>query len=704
MTNPKVYVCSSGTEDQRHSLGVLRDSALSFGGANGVFLYVTDKETATTVIDDAMKRLREPEDVLVYCDANTIIKGSMKAPTEKLEGTTFAIYKKRAWTGERILAGENDEMPDFMEYHGKNLGPIIQTAVITATTGSPSLTRCLASVQAQTLGGVTHVVVVDGEEHRDAVERQVEQFRWKKPIEVVVLPRNTGAGGWNGHRIYGAMPFLTDAHYVAFLDEDNWFLPEHLMGLMKHAKTNGYPWTFSLRAVYDARNGQRFVAKDSCESLGNMAHTVLGPTDFLVDTSCMLLETRVAVEAGSAWYQKERGHDRAYTAHLLRKYPRISGVPRHTVCYTAGSTGNSVAPDFFQRGNDITGYDFEKKKTLYVFHFNPEATRAFFEKRQDLTRSHALDEWQPTLLRDLARTWNLVDGYAVEPVIPPGATVYVSMCMPHQMPLETLRRRAGEIFRVGYTVESPNIRHREQWTDAFLRAHFDRVLTYWTPLLRRDPTFAVFCSHNTHHLDFSKGSSEVLVDPSWIVKKNACMVLERRPGLTGKYSIDSEVLECLDPLREHYVRDLSDVTVYGVGWADEDFRARCPNVEIGHALHRSNDPHKTVDIIKNYDFTIIIENTDADGYVSEKIYDAFIACSIPVYYGNNNDAVGIPRDMYIDLKNFATSRDLDAYIRSLTIEDVRAMKRRVIEGRRAVLERVSTRAFADAFNALFASS
>ena len=585
--------------------------------------------------------------------------------------------------------------PDpIVDHHRQRLGRVVRTTVVTATTGAPTLTRCIESVQAQTLMGVTHMIVVDGPEHVAAVEKQVAPFRNKKPIEVVVLPRNTGRGGWNGHRIYGAMPFLIDDQYVAFLDEDNWYAPEHLMGLMQHLQTHKMPWTFSLRAIHGAADGS-FVTNDACESLGNMAPTVLAPDDFLVDTSCMLLETRVAVDAASAWYQKDRGHDRMYTAYLLAKHPRISGVPRHTVRYAAGSSAASVTPDFFVRGNAITGYDFETKKTLYVFHFNPEATRAaiaFLREPRPRKRSVALAEWQPGMLVDLAESWNVVDGYAAERFIPPGSIVYVSICLPHQLPFETLRR--PDLFRIGFTIESPNIRHREQWTEAFLREHFDRVLTYWTPLLSKGGDFAIFCPQNTHHLDFSNPHDLALLKPlpGPTISRSACMVLERRPHLRGPYSIDDNVLACLDPLREHYVKDLTDVTVFGVGWTV----GLGPGVKIGHALHRSEDPRTTVDIIKDFTFTIIIENTDADGYVSEKIYDAFVACSIPVYYGNNNDRIGIPRDMYIDLRRFPTSEALDAHLQSMTVEEIRDMQHRIVAGRRAVLERVSTRAFADA--------
>jgi glycosyltransferase involved in cell wall biosynthesis len=582
----------------------------------------------------------------------------------------------------------------LLEHHRQKLGRLVRTTVITPTIGSASLTRCLASVQAQTLMGVTHLVVVDGPEHAEAVEKQVAAFRHKKPIRVLVLPENTGGDGWYGHRVYAAMPHLINDQYIANLDEDNWYDPDHLFDLMRAVHEGELDWGYSLRKIYDAHGA--FVARDNCESLGSLCHTVLGRDDFLVDTSCALLKTGVAVEVARQWYNKYAA-DRAFTKEILAKFPRHCAVPRHTVNYSASSSGTSVRPEFFLRGNEVAKYDFSARPTIYLFHFGAEATANFLATRFDAERSHALDEWQMGMLRDVARQYNLVDGFATKAMIPPGSTVFASLCAPDMLPLEIFRR--SDLRRIGYTAESPNIRHRDQWTAAFLGTHFDTILTYWTPILDAFKGRAVFCPHNTHHLDFSNPLDEALLRtpplPAEKISRSACMVLERRPGLSGKFSIDDRVLECLDPLREHYVRDLSDVTVYGIGWKG------VPGVKIGHSLHRSRDPRSSVDIIAEYTFVVIVENSDADGYVSEKIYDAFIAGTIPIYYGNNNDRVGIPRDMYIDLRQFATSKDLDAHLRSMTDVEIYAMRQRILAGRRAVLERVSSKAFADAFDAAY---
>ena len=41
-----------------------------------------------------------------------------------------------------------------------------------------------------------------------------------------------------------------------------------------------------------------------------------------------------------------------------------------------------------------------------------------------------------------------------------------------------------------------------------------------------------------------------------------------------------------------------------------------------------------IEFLSNYKFSIAIENSDGDGYLSEKILDSFLAGTIPIYYGD----------------------------------------------------------------------
>jgi hypothetical protein len=52
------------------------------------------------------------------------------------------------------------------------------------------------------------------------------------------------------------------------------------------------------------------------------------------------------------------------------------------------------------------------------------------------------------------------------------------------------------------------------------------------------------------------------------------------------------------------------------------------------------------------------------GYISEKIFDALQAGSVPVYLGEERIAEFVPREAFVDARNFRTRRELLAYLQS----------------------------------------
>ena len=604
-------------------------------------------------------------------------------------------------------------------HHRAALPPGVSVAVITATRGGPHLAACVRAVQAQTLAGVRHWVVADGPDCLEAVRAAVAEFEGRMPVQVLALPRRTGEGGWNGHRVYASVPWLVDADYVAYLDDDNLPDPDHLAGLVRAVlAAPGARWAYSLRRVV-APDGSP-VCDDLCESLGGLSHTVLGPEDRLIDTSCYLLERGLACDVSPCWNSRfrdpaRREADRALAATLLAGAPGAC-VPRHTLAYRLGSTPRSVPASFFLEGNARSRLD-SRKPFCYLFHFSPDATARFLAALAGggAPAPDALLEWQMTLWRDLARDYNLVDGYANiagggADMLPPGSLVAAALCHPDALPLDFLRRRT-DLRRVVYTLESPNIRHQAQWRPDFLRSVADAVLTYWEPLLAAPellaPARAVFCPHNTHHLDLPRDAA-LLADPPGPRGPGCVMVLERR-DLRGEFEILPGLrLRCLDGLRETYVRGLRDATAFGVGWD----AAQVPGLKVGHALHRSRDPRTSVDIMREFSVAVIVENVNAEGYVSEKFYDALIAGCVPAYYGNFSGrllahlglgprhALGPddgpddkPEAFWIDLRLFRDGQHLQAWLDRAGPEGVALLLDRVRERREAVLERVGVRAF-----------
>lgn len=73
-----------------------------------------------------------------------------------------------------------------------------------------------------------------------------------------------------------------------------------------------------------------------------------------------------------------------------------------------------------------------------------------------------------------------------------------------------------------------------------------------------------------------------------------------------------------------------------------------------------------IDVIKNYRFSICYENSNnISGYITEKIFDCFAAGNVPVYWGADNVTDYIPKDCFIDRRDFATLDDLYTHLKSM---------------------------------------
>jgi glycosyltransferase involved in cell wall biosynthesis len=598
-------------------------------------------------------------------------------------------------------------MENLFEHHRRQLR-LPKVAIITPTTGGKFLEACVESVQKSTLPNVEHWIVVDGKEHEAKTDLVLAKFEGKHPVVKFVLPKNVGSGGWNGHRVFGSVPFLINADYVAYLDDDNIVDPKQYADLLRSIVANKTKWSYCLRYLMGA-DGNR-VGEDNCESLGGISHAVYGPGNYLIDTSCYMIERDLAIAAGPIWNARFRDPegrpepDRELCKTLLMSAPH-SVVRKHHLGYRLGSTTLSVKPEFFEQGNRTFGYDFEKFDDIYVFHFSQKATEDFLVARKEYgRRSFALDEWQLTLLRGLdglhGGKYNLLNGFSNVPNIPEDAIVLVTMCNPGELPLEFLEKRK-DLNRIVYTLESPNIRHAGQWSvENFLKKHFDVALTYFDPLLKSHmPT--VFAPHNCHH-----GDLEDPLDRAHLLRENkgsgrsVGLVLERRPELFQhrEYAINGQQLRCLDYLREDLVKGQTDVTVFGKNWgsvADGD------KIKLGHDKHRNLDNKTTVDHKQDFVFDLIVENCDAPGYVSEKFYDALSAGCVPLYYGNMFGELSklVPEGVegaFFDLKKrgIETGDMLQWLIGSLTDEQLLNMRENVKKCREAALEFAGTREFA----------
>lgn len=230
--------------------------------------------------------------------------------------------------------------------------------VVTAATGHEKLVACIQSVQRQTFSGVEHVVVIDGRERQEGVDEAVAQAGpFQKPLHVLPVPFSTGRSNFGGHRIYGSLPYLVNSEFICFLDEDNWFDPEHVESLVAEIRRTQSRWAFSLRKICDASG--RLVTYDNCESLGNLHHVYFNKEHFHIDTNCYLMHRELAVRCAPLWYRQGRwpqgkpGPDTLVCRYLLKHHPQTCSNRKHTLNYTVESQTGSVRAEFFLRGNEV---------------------------------------------------------------------------------------------------------------------------------------------------------------------------------------------------------------------------------------------------------------------------------------------------------------------------------------------------------------
>lgn len=223
-------------------------------------------------------------------------------------------------------------------------------SVVTASIGSAKLARAIQSIQAQTYSRLEHLIVVDGSEGEARAHAAVPAAP-RHPCHLIPLPFNTGAGGFNGHRIYGAAVYLASGRYIAFLDEDNWLEPGHIASLMRLIESRGLEWAYALRNIVDDEG--RWITRDDCESLGRWP-IWLDRSSHFIDMNCYLLRRDIAVEFSPRFYRRSRdvySPDAAVSALLLKARPGFDTNGDYTVNYIAGSGPTSVTADFFLRGN-----------------------------------------------------------------------------------------------------------------------------------------------------------------------------------------------------------------------------------------------------------------------------------------------------------------------------------------------------------------
>jgi hypothetical protein len=219
-------------------------------------------------------------------------------------------------------------------------------AIVIPTTLRPTLGAALAAIFAQNFGGTIQVLIgVDVPNGDLAV---IEAACAQRPRNVAVnifwpgYSTSQRHGGvmrpGDGGALRTILTYLANSPYVAYLDDDNWWGPNHLK-LMRTAIAQA-EWAFALRWFVHPET-RKPVCIDEWESVGPGAGYFQERFGGFVDPNCLMINKLACAQAAQFWclpmFNNPMLGDRAVFEHLLKNHkPR--GTGRASVFYTMNAS------------------------------------------------------------------------------------------------------------------------------------------------------------------------------------------------------------------------------------------------------------------------------------------------------------------------------------------------------------------------------
>lgn len=80
------------------------------------------------------------------------------------------------------------------------------------------------------------------------------------------------------------------------------------------------------------------------------------------------------------------------------------------------------------------------------------------------------------------------------------------------------------------------------------------------------------------------------------------------------------------------------------------------------------------EVLSQYNFCLCLENMVMQGYVTEKIFDCFYAGTIPLYLGASDIEHLIPKDAYIDCRDYPSWKEVFRSISAMSGEKIQRMR------------------------------
>lgn len=161
------------------------------------------------------------------------------------------------------------------------------------------------------------------------------------------------------------------------------------------------------------------------------------------------------------------------------------------------------------------------------------------------------------------------------------------------------------------------------------------------------------------------------INKDLLIKQKLCTLIAGNKKVNHPLELYSKRLESIRWFEKFHPKDFD---FYGIGWNEFISQNKYVNILFKKLkIFKPNFPSyrgkvdSKREVLEKYKFAICYENAkDISGYITEKIFDCFFAGCIPIYWGADNIIEHIPKECFIDKREFNTYEELYHYIKNMS--------------------------------------
>jgi hypothetical protein len=189
--------------------------------------------------------------------------------------------------------------------------------------------------------------------------------------------------------------------------------------------------------------------------------------------------------------------------------------------------------------------------------------------------------------------------------------------------------------------EPPSV--RKDFYDAIVYQRFGKIFTPFDDFVDSITTIKVHFQFPLYEMQrVSKEDS-----PHFADKKFCCMIQSNKYFWDAPGELYTERKRIID-----FFTKMGNFDLYGLGWQ-------------GLSSSKGQAPSGKSATLKNYKFSLCYENTYLRGNITERLFYCLFARCVPVYLGAPDIEQYVPKECFIDVREFSNYHDLYSFLNNM---------------------------------------